>query len=140
MISLRVLTAEDWAAWREMRLAALREAPEAFGASLADWQGAGDTELRWRQRLGGHSFNVLAALNGKPAGMASGMPRDDVVELISMWVAPFARGRGVGDALVVAVVEWAKEHGAERVVLRVQPSNQYAAALYRRHGFRVRGR
>ncbi|GAA4537172.1 GNAT family N-acetyltransferase [Amycolatopsis samaneae] len=139
MLSLRVLTVEDWQAWREMRLAALRDAPEAFGAALADWTGPGDTELRWRRRLSG-SFNVLASLDGEPAGMASGMPKDDVVELISMWVAPFARGRGVGDALVVAVVEWAREHGAERVTLRVAPANRYAAALYRRHGFRVRGR
>jgi len=57
------------------------------------------------------------------------------VELISMWVAPFARGRGVGDSLVHAVIEWAREQQAPRVVLGMFGSNKHAVALYRRHGF-----
>jgi RimJ/RimL family protein N-acetyltransferase len=141
VIVLRELSAEDWADWRELRLAALREAPHAFGAKLADWQGAGDTEHRWRHRLDGGSLNLLAAFDGTPAGMAGGMPpdRDGTVELISMWIAPFARGRGVGDALVTAVVQWAEEQGARRVALRVFTDNRHAANLYLRHGFLDRG-
>ncbi|MHB8177163.1 MAG: GNAT family N-acetyltransferase [Vulcanimicrobiaceae bacterium] len=52
-----------------------------------------------------------------------------------MWVAPFARGRGVGDRLVDAVIEWAAQQRAARVVLAVMESNEHAARLYRRHGF-----
>jgi ribosomal protein S18 acetylase RimI-like enzyme len=128
---------EAWAEWRAMRLAALRDAPYAFGAKLADWRGDRDSEHRWRQRLAGSSFNVVAELEGGAAGMASGVPtgQDDTVGLISMWVAPFARGRGVGDALVDAVLHWAEGRGAARVVLRVAADNDRAAALYRRHGF-----
>lgn len=127
---MRELGTEDWADWRELRLAALRDAPEAFGATLADWQGEGDSERRWRARLdSGH--NVLAHLDGVPAGMVSGMPRGHRVVLASMWVAPFARGRGVGDALVAAVVERAEG----TVFLDVVRTNTVAAALYRRHGF-----
>ncbi|MCS7484520.1 GNAT family N-acetyltransferase [Umezawaea endophytica] len=130
MVVLRELEVDDWADWRELRLAALRDAPEAFGAKLAEWQGAGDTERRWRDRLDG-VHNVLAYLDGEPAGMVSGMPNGHGVELISMWVAPFARGRGVGDALVDAVVDRADG----TVSLAVKESNHAAAALYRRHGF-----
>ena len=51
MIDILVLTPDDWPTWRELRLAALAEAPGAFGSRLADWQGDGDREQRWRDRL-----------------------------------------------------------------------------------------
>lgn len=51
MLQLRVLAPEDWRLWRGLRLEALREAPYAFGSKLADWQGDGDTQERWRDRL-----------------------------------------------------------------------------------------
>jgi ribosomal protein S18 acetylase RimI-like enzyme len=47
-----------------------------------------------------------------------------------MWVSPKARGRGVGDRLIGAVVEWARA-----VTLAVSEGNAAATALYRRHGF-----
>lgn len=137
MIVVRVLTGDDWADWRALRLAALGDAPHAFGSTLADWQGEADAEARWRARLDNVSLNLLADLDEKPAGMVSGMLSDDgrAVELLSMWVAPFARGRGVGDVLVQAVVGWSDEHGADRVVLQVAEDNRHAVTLYRRHGF-----
>jgi GNAT superfamily N-acetyltransferase len=141
VIVVRVLTVDDWSEWRVLRLAALRDAPQAFGSKLADWQGEGDSERRWRGRLDGVLLNLLADLDGSPAGMVSGMlpDHDGTVGLISMWVAPVARGRGVGDALVGAVVRWAKERRASRIALRVAEGNHYAMALYRRHGFVDKG-
>ena len=140
VIELRVLTPDDWRAWRQLRLAALAEAPYAFGSRLADWQGDGDREKRWRARLSiPGSFNVVAVLDGEPAGMASGVPAGGAVELISMWVGPAARGHGVGDHLVQAVVRWARRAGAEVLRLAVVPGNENAVALYRRNGFRLTG-
>jgi ribosomal protein S18 acetylase RimI-like enzyme len=52
-----------------------------------------------------------------------------------MWVAPFARGHGVGDSLVRAVIEWAGEQRASRVALGISLGNARAVALYRRHRF-----
>jgi hypothetical protein len=76
VIELRVLTPDDWPAWRELRLAALAEAPHAFGSRLADWQGDGDREQRWRDRLGiPGSYNVIAVLDGRPAWPAAFRPR-----------------------------------------------------------------
>ncbi|MCC3652557.1 GNAT family N-acetyltransferase [Streptomyces sp. S07_1.15] len=138
MIELRVLTADDWSAWRALRLAALAQDPDAFGATLADWRGEGDREERWRARLSiAGSRNVLAVLDGKPAGMVSGVPgpRLGVVELISLWVSREARGRGVGDHLIRAVEQWAVEERAEILRLAVMPGNEHATALYGRHGF-----
>ncbi|MGW9198268.1 hypothetical protein [Micromonospora chersina] len=77
MIDTRVLGEGDWKMWRELRLAALAEAGYAFGSQLADWQGDGDREERWRDRLAiPGSYNVLAMLDGQAAGMASGVPTD----------------------------------------------------------------
>jgi ribosomal protein S18 acetylase RimI-like enzyme len=136
VIELRVLTANDWMIWRELRLAALAEAPHAFGSQLEDWQGA--SEGRWRARLdipGSH--NVVAMIDGKAVGMASGVPteEDAVVELISMWVCPAARGRGVGDLLVQAVQQWAGGVKARVMRLAVAQGNDMAFALYRRNHF-----
>ncbi|WP_444950439.1 GNAT family N-acetyltransferase [Micromonospora ureilytica] len=138
MIEIRVLTPDDWPTWRELRLAALTEAPGAFGSRLADWQGDGDREQRWRDRLSiPGSHNLVAVLDGRPVGMASGVPTADplVMDLISMWVHPDARGRGVGDRLVNEVAHWAREHGADRLRLSVMPQNARAKALYHRAGF-----
>ncbi len=135
MITVQRLTPDDWWAWRHLRLEALREAPEAFGATLADWQGAGDTEQRWRHRLTTVPLNLIADVNGRPAGMAAGTWNQADAELISMWVAPFARGQGVGDRLVDAVVEWAQSQGASRIILHVKTDNAPAIRLYRRHDF-----
>jgi ribosomal protein S18 acetylase RimI-like enzyme len=138
---LRTLGPEDWKLWRGLRLAALAEAPHAFGSRLADWQGEGDREERWRERLGiAGSHNVVAVLDGEPVGMATGVPgSDDSAELISMWVAPSARGRGVGDALVHEVERWARESGARVLRLDVAEDNAAAQALYERHGFALTG-
>jgi ribosomal protein S18 acetylase RimI-like enzyme len=141
MTDLRTLGPEDWTLWRGLRLAALAEAPDAFGSRLSDWQGEGDLEERWRRRLGiTGSHNVVALLDGEPVGMVSGVPgADDSAELISMWVAPSARGRGVGDALVHEVERWARESGARVLRLDVAEDNAPAQALYERHGFVLTG-
>jgi ribosomal protein S18 acetylase RimI-like enzyme len=140
VIEIRELTPEDWRDWRELRLQALADAPYAFGSRLADWQGDGDTEERWRGRLSGSTHDLIAAVDGRPAGMVSGtLDGAGPVELISMWVAPFARGQKVADALVNEVAKWAAEQRPGELVLEVVESNARAIAFYRRIGFVDRG-
>ncbi|MEU5695207.1 GNAT family N-acetyltransferase [Actinosynnema sp. NPDC020468] len=130
MVELRVLDVDEWNLWRDLRLAALEESPDAFGATYASWVDA--DEGRWRKRLAKPSFNVVALLEGEYAGMVSGLPGEERVDLMSLWVAPFARGIGVGDALVRRVVEWA---APKPVALRVNAGQEHANALYLRNGF-----
>lgn len=142
MTELRVLTPDDWMIWRALRLQALAEAPYAFSSVLADWQGEGDREDRWRGRLSiPGSHNVVALADGDPVGMASGVPTDldGEVEVISMWVAPQARGREIGDALLQAVAQWARYGGARRLRLAVGDGNAAATSLYLRNGFSLTG-
>ncbi|MEV7022563.1 GNAT family N-acetyltransferase [Kitasatospora sp. NPDC093558] len=139
MLELRILSSDDWPVFRELRLAALAEAPYAFGSTLADWQGPGDHEDRWRSRLEiPGALDLVAVLDGEPVAMASGVPADEdptAAELISMWVGPQARGKGVGDFLITEIATWAAAQGRTTLKLAVMPHNDAAIALYRRHAF-----
>lgn len=141
MTEIEWLTPDGWARWRDVRLRALAADPGAFGARLSDWSGDGDREARWRNRLEQVAANALAMRSGTAVGQVSGAgpAEDGSVELLSMWVAPEARGVGVGDALVDAIVSWAHTAGARRVVLSVKEHNEMALALYRRRGFAATG-
>lgn len=136
-IELRRVTAGDWEAWRPVRLAALRDAPGAFGSRLADWQDA--PEDLWRARLSVPGALDLLALDGERAvGMASGLPGEDdprLVEVVSMWVAPDARRRGLARQLLDTIARWAVGHGAHALVLSVVPGNAAARSTYERAGF-----
>ena len=139
-VELRVVTPDDWQLWRVVRLQALAEAPYAFSSSLAEWRSA--TEARWRDRLtvpGGR--NYLAWLAGAPVGMASGVPGNEpgTVDLMSMYVAPAVRGRGVADALLEAVESWGLHRGASRLCLAVRANNLRARRVYERHGLVLTG-
>ena len=135
MVDLRVLSDEDWKLWRELRLAALGEAPYAFGSTLTDWQDAGEDRWRDRLRIKG-ARDLVAHLDGTAVGMASGVPAEpDTVEVISVWVGPAGRGRGVGDALIGALADWAAASGATALRLSVRHDNTAAIRLYERAGF-----
>jgi ribosomal protein S18 acetylase RimI-like enzyme len=137
VLTLRQLTPDDWRLWRAVRLEALAEAPHAFGSTLQHWQGDGDIESRWRSRLEAVPFNVVALLDDAAVGQVSGAHVDERgrVELISMWVAPSARGRLIGAVLIDAVVDWAAALNASTVSLSVKRTNVHAIALYTRAGF-----
>jgi GNAT superfamily N-acetyltransferase len=125
---------------RGLRLEALADAPEAFDSTLEgalawtapDWE-------RWLAR--GATF-VLEAPEG-PRGIAAGVPHDAdpaAVFLESVWVHPSRRGTGAADALVAAVLAWAREEGAAEVLLHVGRYNDRARRCYERNGFLATGR
>jgi len=135
---LRVVTPDDWETWRVIRLEALAQAPDAFGSRLADWERA--SEGRWRERLALRgSHNLVAFIDAWPAGMATGVPDGDAVELISMYVGTSARGTGVAGALIRTIEDWARERNARRLCLNVRAANAPARRLYERHGLVVVG-
>jgi ribosomal protein S18 acetylase RimI-like enzyme len=138
VITLQVLTPDDWRTWRELRLRALAEAPYAFGSRLEDWQYAPETQ--WRERLLlPDSHNVIARFNDKPVGMVTGAPLEGSYKIISMWVAPEGRGYGIGDALITEIIRWATALGIGQLYLDVLGHNTHAIRLYTRNGFRDAG-
>jgi ribosomal protein S18 acetylase RimI-like enzyme len=123
----------DWETFRDVRLRSLAESPAAFGSRHADWVDA--PADRWQSRLTQVPLTLLAQDGSEVVGVVSGQPvGEEWVELISMWVAPAVRGRGVAGQLIGAVVEWAA--GQDRATfLMVRSDNARARTSYERAGF-----
>ena len=136
---MRRLGDSDWRIYRDLQLASLTDAPDA--AWLTYDEAARRSEADWRDNLAGRE-QFAALLANVPVGTAGGWVRESLEcpELISMWVAPDARGKGAGDVLVRAVLEWAGGNGFRQVGLWVLDGNEPAERLYHRHGFRRTGR
>ncbi len=130
---IRRLAPDDWELFRDVRLAALRDAPRAFGSTYERERTA--DEENWRKRLANRA-QFAAELEGEIVGTAAGTASDATsAALISMWVAPRARGRGVGQRLVISVLDWALEAGYGSIRLWVTDGNLAAERLYARCGF-----
>ncbi len=131
---VREVAPEDWVIWRLLRQRSLVEDPQAFAASVERWTGEQDREENWRSLLAGPGAFFVAEHGAAPVGMVAIRPDDDDdgQQLVSMWVAPAARGRGVGRALVGRVIS---ASAGKPLWLRVIDGNQTAIRLYQRCGF-----
>ena len=145
-VTVRRLRADEWRELRTIRLAALAEAPSAFGSTLATEETY--PEERWREVAAHRSEGdreatfVAASPDGTLVGLAGCFRETDdpgCAHLVSMWVAPEARRHGVARGLVDHAVEWARAAGAERVELWVTRGNDPALWLYEAAGFRPTG-
>ena len=82
---------------------------------------------------------VFIAEEGEAVGFASGrLRRPRVAYLNDLYVRPAVRRRGVAKALLSAMVAWARDRGAQGLLLNVEVGNADARAVYRRLGFRER--
>ena len=140
-MQVRRIGADGGPLLRDLRLRALADAPDAFGTTLAE--AAARPVTYWSGRAaataaGSDEATFLAIENELWVGMVAGIREagePETVMIVSMWVDPAYRDRGVGGALLDAVTGWARAHGALRAVLSVVETNAPALALYRGAGF-----
>ena len=132
----------DWKIWRDLRLAALTDAPYAFGSTLAETRERDEAAWRSGFPTDQRGANFVGRLDGAEAGMCAViMPADPLGErepeplLVAMWLAPAARGTGLAEALVRAAEKWCVEHDLSRMRLDVVEDNQRAIRLYERLGY-----
>jgi RimJ/RimL family protein N-acetyltransferase len=139
--SVRRLGGADVAAYRAIRLDALREAPEAFGS---DYESASEQpDSYFADALG--RLAVFGGFDGadRLVGLIAFARYDGAKyqhrgDMISVYVRPEARGTGLGMALIEALFEHARHHVLQ-VHCGVATDNARAIALYRRAGFAVYG-
>jgi dihydropteroate synthase len=143
---IREARPDEWREWRELRLRALADAPDAFGETLAAAQA--HDEAAWKQFVAPRAdkLRLLAVEGERPVGMCvvvigqgeglgQGQGDTRTANLFAMWVAPEARGRGVGKALIDRGLRWSRAHAALEVSLRVSERHPDARRLYERCGF-----
>lgn len=134
-MDIRTTQTKDWMLLKQVRLAALLDAPTAFGVSYQTAASYSDAQWQERASPGGTEF-WLAFEGHKPIGMigatVSGANR---YNLIAIWVEPAARGSGAAARLIEAVKSRAVERGYDRVYLDVAPENARASHLYLKQGF-----
>jgi len=133
-VELRRIEVGDGARLRELRLAALQADPGAFGSSHE--REAAYDDRHWKMLAGGPGAVYVA---GDFEGMAGVYLDGEQPRLWGMWVAPRARGRGVGRALVEAVTDWARVRAFGRLRLTVSDAAAAAERLYRGLGFAPTG-
>jgi ribosomal-protein-alanine N-acetyltransferase len=77
---------------------------------------------------------VIASVDGEDAGFALAREAAGDAELLLLATRRSARRRGIGSALVRAILAEAQERGAEQLHLEVRAGND-AVRLYRSEGF-----
>jgi GNAT superfamily N-acetyltransferase len=142
---LRRLLPHEVSLHRELRLRALRDAPDSFGEAAAEvalrpltyWEGL----TRSVTEPGPHVM-FLAVEAELVVGSTYGLrdqDRSEAGRVGGMWVDPAWRRRGVGGALLQAVFGWARERGLNRLGLWAPAHSPAALTLYRQAGFRENG-
>ncbi|MEN9644940.1 MAG: hypothetical protein RL238_1609 [Actinomycetota bacterium] len=138
MATVARIRPEDWSVLRAVRIAALTDTPEAFGSTLERELAFSDDD--WRSRAaasadGSARGTWLAWEGDEVVGIVGSFVDGDTAELVSMWVAPSARGTGVGVQLVDTAVDWARTTGVGSIDLWVVRGNDRAQRRYESAGF-----
>jgi GNAT superfamily N-acetyltransferase len=137
-IRVRVLDEDEWPTYRDVRLRALRESPEAFVAS-AEEEASFDDEV-WRQRMD-RSRRLLAEDGDDVVGVVSvGTGHRTNIpgagELFGLWVDPPRRGTGVARRLMEEAAAVGRDVGLRQLVYWVGTDNGRAVAFASSFGFR----
>ena len=88
----------------------------------------------------GEMAGWVAEQKGEVVGFLVGRQVVSDLEILNFAVAPDARRRGAGTALLGRAIEWGKSVHAENALLEVRESNRGALQFYERHSFRPAGR
>ncbi len=139
------LPLEKWQSYRNLRLEALTEEPQAFCSSYVDmarlppeyWQGRLADAAR-----GKNSWLMFAQDGEQLVGMIGAFydKQDRCAQIVSLYVSKGARLRGVGEALLMNLLsEIGDKKAIRKIRLGVNQEQVAAIRLYHRFGFHVIG-
>ena len=141
-MSLRILNEHDRPAFRALRLEALRTDPDSFMMTVEEERAI--PKLMVEQLLdhpGTANFFLGAAEDGALVGMvgiltASQRKRRHVSEVLSLYVRPAYRAKGIGRQLMqTAIRRVFSSPDIQRIKLQVVAGNRHALMLYQNLGF-----
>ena len=138
---LRRLGRGDWRIFRDIRIDALTQAPDAFGSMLSDWSDRpADDVADWLDNV--HLWAVVEG--GRALATVGWHPFTPPVcrhrgHVIAAYTRPQARGRGHLRDLMASVAEEARGQRIVQLELDVGAENTDARAAYEALGFAVVG-
>jgi L-amino acid N-acyltransferase YncA len=139
---VRPLDTQDAAAYQALRLHALRTSPAAFSSSYADEAERSIAEIVPRVRPAADGSRCLfgAFIDQELVGFVAFLRPERAklshcAEVAGMYVDAGCRQRGIGAALLQALVAHAKALGVRQLKLGVNRSNAAARQLYESAGF-----
>lgn len=143
-IKIVELPISEWKDFKKIRLAALKEEPQAFGSSYA--KDAAYPDSTWQERLrdgeSKKSIYLFAKLEGKIIGMVMGgrTDEDKHAHLAHIWgtyVDSKERGKGAGKKLMQRVIEeLGKDADVQKICVTVNAEQKPAVKLYESLGFK----
>lgn len=144
-VEIVTLPVREWRAYRELRLRALQDAPQAFAQSHA--AAAARPEHLWQDRLreaeSGESWLFFARRDERLVGMLGAFRTDEDralgrATIVGAYVDPTERGRGIARQLMAALLERLAATGAVTTArLSVNAEQVAAVRLYESFGFRM---
>lgn len=141
--AIRRLGSDDAEPFFAMRLRCMQEAPLQLRSAPDDVEREG--LAYWREQLSSADTRIVGAFDGDVLIGIGGIVRDPRIKLrhkallFGMFVAPKAAGRGIGLAIVDALIAEATGF-VSSLHLTLMADNDRARALYERSGFVVYGR
>jgi L-amino acid N-acyltransferase YncA len=135
-MELQPLRPGDWPAVRAIYEAGIATGDATFETAAPDWPAWDAAHLA--------DHRLVARVDGRVVGWTALSPVSDRcayagVAEDSIYVAPDAKGRGVGRALLAAVVVSAEQGGIWTVQTGIFPENQASVRLHQVCGFRLVG-
>jgi L-amino acid N-acyltransferase YncA len=131
------MTPSDWEQVRKIYQEGILGENATFEADVPDWKKWDANHLpapRLVARIGGQVAGWAALSRVSARRVYAGVAE------VSLYIAGRHQRKGIGDALLAALVEASEETGIWTLQAGIFPENQASIRLHEKHGFRIVGR
>lgn len=140
-IEVHIATSDDWEQIKSLRIKSVELHPDVF----APKKHPNDLTINeWKERAANPasvSFLLIDTKDNTPVGLSgiyfeAGNPRSATGHMVSTFIMPSYKGKGLSHLLYEARIEWAKKHPTlERLMLEQRKSNKIIKMVHQKHGF-----
>jgi GNAT superfamily N-acetyltransferase len=141
-IKIGSLNPEQWKEYKELRLKALKEEPQAYASTYED--NSTHTDEFWQDRLkdalkSESQWLLFAKKKNILVGMAGAfLSNEETAQIIAVFVCKEERGQGISKKLMKdLLIAVQKNKSIKRILVGVNPEQIVALNLYEKIGFKI---